>query len=51
LYAGLLELYPGANTATGGTLAFEQEYLLVTAAARAGRWPEGGQAMAAAQTG
>jgi SAM-dependent methyltransferase len=36
LRAGLLELYSGANTATYGTLAFEQEYLLVTAAARAG---------------
>jgi ubiquinone/menaquinone biosynthesis C-methylase UbiE len=36
LRAGLLELYSGANTATDGTLAFEQEYLLATAAARAG---------------
>ena len=36
LSAGLLELYSGANTATDGTLAFEQEYLLATAAARAG---------------
>jgi SAM-dependent methyltransferase len=34
LRAGLLELYSGANTATDGTLAFEQEYLLATAAAR-----------------
>jgi len=37
LRAGLLELYSGANTATDGTLAFEQEYLLATAAARAGQ--------------
>jgi ubiquinone/menaquinone biosynthesis C-methylase UbiE len=36
LRAGLLELYSGANTATDGTLAFEQEYLLATAVARAG---------------
>ena len=36
LRAGLLELYSSANTATDATLAFEQEYLLVTAAARAG---------------
>jgi ubiquinone/menaquinone biosynthesis C-methylase UbiE len=36
LRAGLLELYSGANTATDGTLAFEQEYRLATAAARAG---------------
>src|SRR6516162_1281692 len=36
LRAGLLELYSGANTATDGTLAFDQEYLLATAAARAG---------------
>jgi hypothetical protein len=36
LRARLLELYSGANTATDGTLAFEQEYLLATAAARAG---------------
>jgi SAM-dependent methyltransferase len=35
LRARLLELYSGANTATDGTLAFEQEYLLATAAARA----------------
>jgi SAM-dependent methyltransferase len=35
LSAGLFELYSGANTATDGTLAFEQEYLLATAAARA----------------
>jgi hypothetical protein len=35
LRAGLRELYSGANTATKGTLAFEQEYLLATAAARA----------------
>jgi len=35
LRTGLLRLYSGANTATDGTLAFEQEYLLVTAAARA----------------
>ena len=32
----LLGLYSGANTATDGTLAFEQEYLLVTAAAPSG---------------
>jgi SAM-dependent methyltransferase len=32
LRAALLELYSGANTATDGTLAFEQEYLLATAA-------------------
>ena len=37
LSAGLFELYSGANTATDGTLAFEQEYLLATAAARAGQ--------------
>jgi ubiquinone/menaquinone biosynthesis C-methylase UbiE len=36
LRAGLLELYSGVNTATDGTLAFEQEYLLAIAAARAG---------------
>ena len=36
LRAGLLELYSGANTATDGTLAFDQEYLLATAAARTG---------------
>jgi SAM-dependent methyltransferase len=36
LRAGLLGLYSAANTATDGTLAFEQEYLLATAAARAG---------------
>ena len=35
LRTGLLRLYSGANTAADGTLAFEQEYLLVTAAARA----------------
>ena len=35
LRAGLLGLYSGANTATDGTLAFEQEYLLATAAAGA----------------
>jgi cyclic nucleotide-binding protein len=35
LRAGLRELYSRANTATKGTLAFEQEYLLVTAAAPA----------------
>jgi hypothetical protein len=33
LSAGLFDLYSGANTATDGTLAFEQEYLLATAAA------------------
>jgi 2-polyprenyl-6-hydroxyphenyl methylase/3-demethylubiquinone-9 3-methyltransferase len=33
LRTGLLRLYSGANTATDGTLAFEQEYLLVTATA------------------
>ena len=33
LSAGLFELYSGANTATDGTLAFQQEYLLATAAA------------------
>jgi len=36
LRAGLLNLYSGVNTATDGTLAFEQEYLLVTATAPAG---------------
>ena len=36
LRAGLLEVYRGANTATDGTLAFDQEYLLATAAAPAG---------------
>jgi hypothetical protein len=36
LRAGLVEIYSGANTATGGTLAFDQEYLLATAAARTG---------------
>ena len=36
LRAGLLELYSGANTAIDGTLAFDQEYLLATAAARTG---------------
>jgi hypothetical protein len=35
LRAELLRLYSGANTATDGTLAFEQEYLLVTARAPA----------------
>jgi hypothetical protein len=33
----LLKLYSGVNIATDGTPAFEQEYLLATAAARAGR--------------
>ena len=33
LRAELLSVYSGANTATNGTLAFEQEYLLVTAQA------------------
>ena len=33
LSAGLFELYSGANSATDGTLAFDQEYLLATAAA------------------
>jgi hypothetical protein len=36
LRAGLLELYSRSNTATDGTLAFEQEYLLATAAGRVG---------------
>jgi 2-polyprenyl-6-hydroxyphenyl methylase/3-demethylubiquinone-9 3-methyltransferase len=36
LRAGLLALYSGANTASDGTLAFDQEYLLATAAARTG---------------
>ena len=36
LSAGLFELYSGANTATDGTLAFDQEYLLATATAPAG---------------
>jgi hypothetical protein len=36
LRAALLALYSAANTATGGTLAFAQEYLLATAAAHAG---------------
>ena len=36
LRARLLELYSGANTATDGTLTFDQEYLLATAAARDG---------------
>jgi len=36
LRARLLELYSGSNTATDGTLTFDQEYLLATAAARAG---------------
>jgi hypothetical protein len=36
LRAGLVELYSGANTATDGTLAFEQEYLLAAATAPAG---------------
>jgi ubiquinone/menaquinone biosynthesis C-methylase UbiE len=35
LRAGLLGLYSGVNAATDGTLAFEQEYLLATAAAHA----------------
>jgi 2-polyprenyl-6-hydroxyphenyl methylase/3-demethylubiquinone-9 3-methyltransferase len=39
LSAGLFELYSGANTATDGTLAFEQEYLLATATARVSRAP------------
>jgi 2-polyprenyl-6-hydroxyphenyl methylase/3-demethylubiquinone-9 3-methyltransferase len=34
LRARLVELYSGANTATDGTLTFEQEYLLATTAAR-----------------
>jgi hypothetical protein len=33
--AALLGLYSGANIATDGTLAFDQEFLLATAAARA----------------
>jgi hypothetical protein len=33
LSAGLFEVYSAANTATDGTLAFDQEYLLATAAA------------------
>jgi 2-polyprenyl-6-hydroxyphenyl methylase/3-demethylubiquinone-9 3-methyltransferase len=36
LRARLLELYSGVNTATDGTLAFEQEYLLATATGPAG---------------
>jgi ubiquinone/menaquinone biosynthesis C-methylase UbiE len=36
LRAGLLALYSGANTATDGTLGFEQEYLLATTAAGTG---------------
>ena len=36
LRAELLGLYSGANTATDGTLGFEQEYLLAAAEARAG---------------
>ena len=36
LRADLLALYSGANTATDGTLAFEQEYLLAAAEAGAG---------------
>jgi 2-polyprenyl-6-hydroxyphenyl methylase/3-demethylubiquinone-9 3-methyltransferase len=36
LRAALLGLYSGANTATDGTLAFDQEFLLATAADRAG---------------
>jgi ubiquinone/menaquinone biosynthesis C-methylase UbiE len=36
LRPGLAELYSGANTATDGTLTFDQEYLLATAAAPAG---------------
>ena len=39
LSTGLFELYSGANTATDGTLAFEQEYLLATPAARADQRP------------
>lgn len=39
LRARLLELYSAANTATDGTLAFEQEYLLVTAQAPAAGEP------------
>jgi 2-polyprenyl-6-hydroxyphenyl methylase/3-demethylubiquinone-9 3-methyltransferase len=35
LRSGLLEVYSGANTATDGTLAFDQEYLLATATAPA----------------
>jgi hypothetical protein len=34
LRARLLKLYSGANIAADGTLAFEQEYLLVTATLR-----------------
>jgi len=36
LHIALLRLYSDANTATDGTLAFDQEFLLATAAARAG---------------
>lgn len=36
LRTALLRLYSDANTATDGTLAFDQEFLLATAAARAG---------------
>ena len=35
LRAALVDLYSGANTATDGTLAFQQEYLLAVAAAAA----------------
>src|SRR5215472_11803903 len=41
LSAGLFELYSGANSATDGTLAFDQEYLLATAAAPANGSAEG----------
>ena len=36
LRVSLLEVYSGANTASDGTLAFDQEYLLATGAAPAG---------------
>jgi 2-polyprenyl-6-hydroxyphenyl methylase/3-demethylubiquinone-9 3-methyltransferase len=36
LRARLLEVYSGANTASDGTLAFDQQYLLATGAAPAG---------------
>jgi hypothetical protein len=36
LRTALLRLYSDANTATDGTLAFDQEFLFATAAARAG---------------
>jgi hypothetical protein len=36
LRTALLRLYSDANTATDGTLAFDQEFLLATATARAG---------------